>query len=90
MPSPNHSGQQGFIYNHQASLNKKAYGHIVDWRNRLLQSGRYPYVSVDDSYLRCNWGGVSDYSVSLSFTSDYMGMNHTRSRGLSLFLLQSL
>ena len=27
-----------------SKLNKKAYVHIEDWRNRPLQSGRYPYV----------------------------------------------
>lgn len=28
-----------------SELNKKAYIHIEDWRNRPLQGGRYPYVS---------------------------------------------
>ena len=27
-----------------SELNKKAYVHIEDWRNRPLQGGRYPYV----------------------------------------------
>ena len=40
-----------------SELNKKAYVHIEDWRNRPLQSGRYPYVYVDGIYLRRNWGG---------------------------------
>lgn len=38
-------------------MNKKAYIHIEDWRNRPLQGGRYPYVYVDGIYLRRNWGG---------------------------------
>ncbi|HCR50090.1 MAG TPA: IS256 family transposase, partial [Oscillibacter sp.] len=38
-------------------LNKKAYVHIEDWRNRPLRGGRYPYVYVDGIYLRRNWGG---------------------------------
>ncbi len=38
-------------------LNKKAYVHIEDWRNRPLQGGHYPYVCVDGIYLRRNWGG---------------------------------
>ena len=38
-------------------LNKKAYVHIEDWRNRPLQGGRYPYIYVDGIYLRRNWGG---------------------------------
>ena len=38
-------------------LNKKAYVHIEDWRNRPLQGGHYPYVYVDGIYLRRNWGG---------------------------------
>lgn len=38
-------------------LNKKAYVHIEDRRNRSLQGGEYPYVYVDGIYLRCNWGG---------------------------------
>ena len=40
-----------------SELNKKAYLHIEDWRNRPLQGGRYPYVYVDGIYLRRNWGG---------------------------------
>ena len=40
-----------------SELNKRAYVHIEDWRNRPLQGGRYPYVYVDGIYLRRNWGG---------------------------------
>ena len=39
-----------------SDLNKKAYVHIENWRNRPLQGGRYPYVYVDEIYLRRNWG----------------------------------
>ena len=38
-------------------LNKKAYVHIEDWRNRPLQGGHYPYVYVDGIYQRRNRGG---------------------------------
>ena len=38
-------------------LNKKAYVHIEDWRNRPLQGGKNPYVYVDGIYLRRNLGG---------------------------------
>ena len=38
-----------------SELNKKAYVHIEDWRNRPLQAGRYPYVYVDGICLRRNW-----------------------------------
>ena len=40
-----------------SELNKKAYVHIEDWRNRPLQGGKYPYVYVDGIYLHRNWGG---------------------------------
>ena len=40
-----------------SELNKKAYVHIEEWRNRKLQGGRYPYVYVDGIYLRRKWGG---------------------------------
>ena len=40
-----------------SELNKKAYVHIEDWRNRSLRGGHYPYVYVDGIYLRRNWGG---------------------------------
>lgn len=40
-----------------SELNKKAYVHIEDWRNRPLEGGKYPYVYVDGIYLRRNWGG---------------------------------
>ena len=35
-----------------SGLNKKAYVHIEDWRNRPLQSSKYLYVYVDSIYLR--------------------------------------
>jgi len=40
-----------------SELNKKAYVHIEEWRNRPLQGGSYPYVYVDGIYLKRNWGG---------------------------------
>ena len=40
-----------------SELNKRAYVHIEEWRNRPLQGGKYPYVYVDGIYLRRNWGG---------------------------------
>ena len=33
-----------------SELNKKAYVHIEDWRNRPLQGGHYPYVYVDGTF----------------------------------------
>ena len=30
-----------------SELNKKAYEHIEQWRNRPLEGGKYPYVYVD-------------------------------------------
>ena len=48
-----------------SELNKKAYIHIEDWRNRPLQGGRYPYVYVDGIYLRRNWGGEYENVVIL-------------------------
>ena len=40
-----------------SELNKKAYVHIEEWRNRQLTGGQYPYVYVDGIYLKRNWGG---------------------------------
>ena len=40
-----------------SELNKKAYVHNEDWRNRPLQGGRHPYVNVDEICLLRNWGG---------------------------------
>lgn len=46
-----------------SNLNKKAYGHIEQWRTRPL-SGRYPYVYVDGVYLKRSWGGeIQNVSV---------------------------
>lgn len=39
-----------------SDLNKKAYVHIEEWRNRKLRM-KYPYVYVDGIYLKRNWGG---------------------------------
>ena len=40
-----------------SNLNKKAYAHIEEWRNRQLSSEEYPYVFVDGIYLKRSWGG---------------------------------
>ena len=40
-----------------SELNKKAYVHIEEWRNRPLKCGKYPYIYVDGIYLKRNWGG---------------------------------
>lgn len=40
-----------------SELNKKAYVHIEEWRNRRLQGGKYLYVYVDGIWLKRNWGG---------------------------------
>lgn len=40
-----------------SELNKKAYVHIEEWRNRPLKGGKYPYIYVDGVYLKRNWGG---------------------------------
>ena len=40
-----------------SGLNKKAYVHIEEWRNRPLKGGKYPYIYVDGMYLKRNWGG---------------------------------
>ncbi len=39
-----------------SNLNKKAYEHIEEWRNRLLTE-EYPYIFVDGIYLKRCWGG---------------------------------
>ena len=39
-----------------SNLNKKAYGHIEEWRNRKLTE-EYPYIFVDGIYLKRCWGG---------------------------------
>lgn len=40
-----------------SELNKKAYVHIENWRNRQLTHNSYTYVYVDGIYLKRNWGG---------------------------------
>ena len=40
-----------------SELNKRAYVHIAMVELPLPQGGHYPYVYVDDIYLRRNWGG---------------------------------
>lgn len=53
-----------------SELNKKAFVHIEDWRNRPLQGERYPYVYVDDIYLRRSWDGEFE-AVPYTFTAMY-------------------
>jgi putative transposase len=48
-----------------SNLNKKAYAHIEDWRNRALSSEEYPYVFVDGIYLKRSWGGEFENVVIL-------------------------
>lgn len=52
-----------------SELNKKAYVHIEDWRNRPLQGWLYPYIYVDGIYLRRNWGGEFE-SVEIAVNED--------------------
>ena len=40
-----------------SNLNKKAYEHIENWRNRPL-TDEYPYVYVDGIFLKRCWGGI--------------------------------
>ncbi len=57
-----------------SELNKKAYVHIENWRNRPLQGGRYPYVYVDGIYLRRNWGGeYENVAILVAISSSYSG-----------------
>ena len=53
-----------------SELNKKAYVHIEDQRNRTLQGGRYPYVYVDGIYLQRNWDGEYENVVVLVAITD--------------------
>ena len=48
-----------------SELNKKAYVHIEEWRNRMLHGGKYSYVYVDGIYLKRNWGGEFENVSSL-------------------------
>lgn len=56
-------------------LNKKAYVHIEDWRNRPLRGGKYPCVYVDGISLRRNWGGDEE-----DRTADLLNLMQTLSR----------
>ena len=54
-----------------SKLNKKAYKHIEQWRNRPLEGRKYPYVYVDGIYLKRNWGGEYE-NVAIEETLTYM------------------
>lgn len=54
-----------------SNLNKKAYEHIETWHTCPL-SGEYPYVYVDDVYLKRSWGGeIQNVSVLVA-----IGVSH--------------
>ena len=56
-----------------SELNKKAYVHIEDWRNRELTS-EYAYVYVDGIYLKRNWGGeYENVSILIAIGVDKNG-----------------
>ena len=56
-----------------SELNKKAYGHIENWRNRPLQ-GSYPYVYLDGIFLKRCWGGeVENVSILVAIAVDQEG-----------------
>jgi transposase-like protein len=40
-----------------SELNKKAYVHIEEWRNRELTAKKYPFIYLDGTYLKRKWGG---------------------------------
>ncbi len=66
-----------------SDLNKKAYVHIEDWRNRPLQGGRYPYVYVDGIYLRRNWGGeFENVAILVAIAVNEDGYRDWRNRPL--------
>ncbi len=48
-----------------SELNKKAYVHIENWRNRQLTHSSYAYVYVDGIYLKRNWGGEYENVATL-------------------------
>ena len=60
-----------------SELNKKAYVHIEDWRNRPLQGGHYPYVYVDGIYIRKN--GVINNEEALK--ADLLNIIHKIDEG---------
>ena len=56
-----------------SELNKKAYVHIEEWRNRRLTS-EYAYVYVDGIYLKRNWGGeYENVSILIAIGVDQDG-----------------
>ena len=64
------SGRMKLHHKHsKGELNKKAYIHIEDWRNRPLQGGFYPYVYVAGIYLRRSWVGEYENVVILVATA---------------------
>lgn len=55
-----------------SNLNKKAYEHIEQWRNRPIKD-EYPYVFVDGIYLKRCWGGEFENCsvlIAIGVTSD--------------------
>ena len=40
-----------------SKLNRKAFGAVDEWRRRTLL-GEYPYVYLDGTYIKRNWGGA--------------------------------
>jgi transposase-like protein len=40
-----------------SELNNKAYVHIEEWRSRKLGANACPYIYLDGTYLKRNWGG---------------------------------
>ena len=64
-----------------SELNKKAYVHIEDGRNRPLRGGRYPYVYVDGIYLRRNWDGeFENVAVLVAIAVNEDGYREVRTR----------
>ena len=39
-----------------SKLNREAFGAVDEWRHRRLE-GDYPYVYLDGTYIKRNWGG---------------------------------
>lgn len=57
-----------------SELNKKAYVHIEEWRNRPLQGEHYTYVYVDGIYVYRNWGGeVENVSILVAIAVNKNG-----------------
>ena len=68
-----------------SKLNREAFGAVDEWRHRRLE-GDYPYVYLDGTYIKRNWGGAYEgvavlVAIGVNAEGSVNSLSHFRQPG---------